>query len=149
MKIIIATDGSEYSRAAIEKACQFLDNRKRVEIKIISVYQGYIPLNTHPQLFQYAEEFEQAMKKQAQENADEAVALINKTLPEFSLEVTTLVRLGANDRVIVETAEEWNADLIVVGSHGRGFWGRALIGSVSDSVIHHAPCSVLIVRKTN
>ena len=37
-------------------------------------------------------------------------------------------------------------DLIVVGSHGRGFWGR-LLGSVSDGVVHHAPCSVLVVRK--
>ena len=57
--------------------------------------------------------------------------------------------MGATNRVIIETAKDWNADLIVVGSHGRGFWGRTMIGSVSDSVIHHAPCSVLVVRKTD
>ena len=47
---------------------------------------------------------------------------------------------------IIELAREWGADLIVVGSHGRGFWGR-LLGSVSTGVVHHAPCSVLVVRK--
>ena len=147
MKIIIATDGSEYSRAAIEKACQLLSNTESTEIKIVSVYQAYIPLDTYPQSIQYTEEFERAMHEQAQKYADEAVALVNNTLPESKPEITTLVRLGTSDRVIIEAAEEWKADLIVVGSHGRGFWGRAFIGSVSDSVVHHAPCSVLIVRR--
>lgn len=54
---------------------------------------------------------------------------------------------GAADRAIIETAKEWEADLIVVGSHGRGFWGRLTAGSVSDSLVHHAPCSVLVARK--
>jgi nucleotide-binding universal stress UspA family protein len=39
-----------------------------------------------------------------------------------------------------------NADLIVVGTHGRGRVGRALLGSVSTGVVHHAACDVLIVR---
>jgi len=48
--------------------------------------------------------------------------------------------------MIVEAAEEWDADMIVVGSHGHGFWGRLALGSVSDAVIHQAPCSVLIAK---
>ncbi len=47
---------------------------------------------------------------------------------------------------IVEEAQKWSADLIVLGSHGYGFWERMLLGSVSNAVVHHAPCSVLIVR---
>ncbi|MCB1025610.1 MAG: universal stress protein [Acidobacteria bacterium] len=53
----------------------------------------------------------------------------------------------AVDNEIVEKAKRWNADLIIVGSHGRGFWGRVMLGSISDSLVHHAPCSVLVVRK--
>jgi nucleotide-binding universal stress UspA family protein len=49
---------------------------------------------------------------------------------------------------IVDAARSERADMIVVGSHGRGTLGRALIGSVSDQVVRHAPCPVLVVRST-
>jgi nucleotide-binding universal stress UspA family protein len=49
---------------------------------------------------------------------------------------------------IVDAANSEGADLIVVGSHGRSTFGRALIGSVSDQVVRHAPCPVLVVRST-
>jgi nucleotide-binding universal stress UspA family protein len=62
-------------------------------------------------------------------------------------EVANEVLRGGAAPAIVEAACEWDADLIVVGSHGYGFWSRALLGSVSNSVVHHAPCSVLIVRE--
>lgn len=78
------------------------------------------------------------------------------------LEVTAaeLVRRGRRDGVptgfliwegdpaesIVEVAQAEGADVIVVGSHGRGAIGRALIGSVSDQVVRRAPCPVLVVR---
>ncbi len=54
--------------------------------------------------------------------------------------------MGDPGQAIVEIAEDWHSDLIVVGSHDRGFWSRALLGSVSDAVVHHAPCSVLVVE---
>jgi Universal stress protein UspA and related nucleotide-binding proteins len=47
---------------------------------------------------------------------------------------------------IVEAAQSESADMIVVGSHGRGALGRALIGSVSDQVVRRAPCPILVVR---
>ena len=47
---------------------------------------------------------------------------------------------------IVEAAQSEGADMIIVGSHGRGTLGRALIGSVSDQVVRHAPCPILVVR---
>ncbi len=147
MKIIIATDGSEFSRAANEKCCLLPGKKSNLEIKIVSAYQAYIPLDNHPQSVQYVETFAREMHKQAEGYVDEAATVIRKVLPDADIDLTTLVKVGATDRVIIETAEEWQADLIVVGSHGRGFWGRALLGSVSDAVIHHAPCSVLVVRK--
>lgn len=47
---------------------------------------------------------------------------------------------------IIEVAKKWPADLIVMGSHGRGRIGGLLLGSVSQGVLHYAPCPVLVVR---
>ena len=59
----------------------------------------------------------------------------------------THLRVGAAAKKIVELAEEIGAGLIVVGSRGRGGIRRALMGSVSDSVLRHAHCPVLITRE--
>lgn len=57
------------------------------------------------------------------------------------------LRMGRPDREIVNLAGEIDAGLIVMGSRGRGGISRALMGSVSDSVVRHAHCPVLVVRK--
>ncbi|MDQ3798832.1 MAG: universal stress protein, partial [Acidobacteriota bacterium] len=64
-----------------------------------------------------------------------------------NIDVTTQISTGAPDETLIEAARKWSADLIVIGSHGRGFWGRMLLGSITDALVHHAPCSVLVVRK--
>jgi nucleotide-binding universal stress UspA family protein len=57
--------------------------------------------------------------------------------------------LKANAAEVIEkVAEEWSADLVVVGSHRRGGVGRALLRRVTDAVVHRAPCPVLAVRGT-
>lgn len=56
------------------------------------------------------------------------------------------VVLGSPADEIVKAAEEWPADLIIIGSHGRGGLQRALLGSVAEAVMRHAPCPVLVVR---
>ncbi|MFN8515911.1 MAG: universal stress protein [Thermomicrobiales bacterium] len=58
----------------------------------------------------------------------------------------TLLREGAPASDIVAAAQEWQADLIVVGTHGRGGLGRLVLGSVAESVLRDAPCPVLVVR---
>jgi nucleotide-binding universal stress UspA family protein len=55
-------------------------------------------------------------------------------------------RVGRPDREIVDLAEEIGAGLIVMGSRGLGAMRRVLLGSVSESVLRHAPCPVLVVR---
>jgi nucleotide-binding universal stress UspA family protein len=56
-------------------------------------------------------------------------------------------RLGRPDAQIVGLADELGAGLIVLGSRGLGLLRRALMGSVSDSVVRHAHCPVLVVRE--
>jgi len=146
MKILIATDGSTFSQAAVEKLCRLVVKAKDAAIKIVSVYSMVIPLDDFTPSAEYSEKLERAQKAQAEEAAEKAAAAIRRCLPDSNLDLTTKISIGNPPQVIVETAKEWNADLIVTGSHGRGFWKRMLLGSVSDAVVHHAPCSVLVIR---
>ncbi len=69
----------------------------------------------------------------------------------------TLIRSGVREFVdsgkpaskIIEIANSWHADLIVMGSHGRGKMEGLLMGSVSQEVLHHARCPVLVVQARN
>jgi nucleotide-binding universal stress UspA family protein len=69
---------------------------------------------------------------------------IRRRSPEVS--VSTRIREGVPKDVIVEEAREWDADLIVVGSHGYGRVKRLVLGSVAAAVVASAPCSVQVVR---
>jgi len=102
----------------------------------IDVYGGYIPETSE-------------MERTARENAERVVQTTVEKLKSLFNEppgISTDVLFGSPDSRIVETAEEMEADLIVIGSHGYNAWERLLLGSVSNSVVHHAPCSVLVAR---
>jgi nucleotide-binding universal stress UspA family protein len=60
--------------------------------------------------------------------------------------VTTIAKEGDPKADVIDVAAEWRADLIMLGSHGRKGLDRFLVGSVSEAVALHAPCSVQIVR---
>ena len=149
MKILIATDGSDFSRQAIEKACEMLANSKNNLIEIISVSEEVAHPVGEPFAVstEYIQEMEKIGRAQATKFASEAEEIIRGGFADSSVQVTTKIVKGSAGRAIVEEAESWGADLIVVGSHGYGFWGRTFLGSTSDKVIHHAHCSVLVVRK--
>jgi nucleotide-binding universal stress UspA family protein len=152
MKILLATDGSDFSRAAIEKLCRMIVNPDaQASIKVVSVYGRFAPIAAEPFAVSaaYYAELETEARRQSERFAEEAAAQIRRCLAEAkNVDVSTLIEAGTPHRVIVEEARRWGADLIVVGSHGHGFWERALLGSTSDGVIHHAPCSVLVVRQS-
>ena len=149
MRILITTDGSDFSRAAIEKCCQMVVKPESTAIKIVSVYELTLPLDVFPSPTDFSEKLEQSAREQAEEFAEQAAAMIREYFPDSNIDLTLQIAVGAPEQILIEEAKEWNADLVVVGSHGRGFWGRLTLGSVTDSIIHHAPCSVFVVRKTS
>ncbi len=147
MRILFATDGSNLSNAAIEMLKKFTFDEKD-EIKIVSVvdvlvpmaidiYGGYLPDMT---------EFEKSAKETAVKILDDAAEKLRMHFKSTALTIETEVLFGSPESRIVETADEMKPELVVVGSHGYSRWERLLLGSVSDSVVHHAPCSVLVVR---
>ena len=56
------------------------------------------------------------------------------------------IHVGKPASEIIRTAKEWPTDIIVIGSHGRHGIQRALLGSVAEAVMRHAPCPVLVIR---
>lgn len=148
MKILIATDGSDYSEAAVAACCDSLIRPESADVLVVSAFEDAYPIMAEPFAIsaEYYQKVEDAVMEQCQTFVDEAEAMIRERFPNAGFPIATEVLRGAADQQIVDKATAWGADIIVVGSHGRGFWGR-LLGSVSDGVVHHAPCSVLVVRK--
>jgi nucleotide-binding universal stress UspA family protein len=147
MKLLFATDGGKQCDAAVESIHR-LALGDGDEIKVMSVVDMALPMavDIYGGFLPDTSEFE----KTARENAAKILAETSDKLKAFTdagkITISTDILFGSPDSRIVETAEEWNADLIVVGSHGYSRWERLLLGSVSDSVVHHAPCSVLVIR---
>lgn len=148
MKILIATDGSDYSKAAVEECCRIVIQPENANVLIVSAYEDAHPISAEPFALsaEYYQKLVEVVREQSQTFVEEAKNTIRDRFPEAEFEISTELLAGSPAQQIVERAKDWKADLIVVGSHGRGFWGR-LLGSVSDGVVHHAPCSVLVVRK--
>jgi nucleotide-binding universal stress UspA family protein len=147
MRVLIGTDGSDFSKAAVMESCKYFDPAG-AEVMIVSAYEDAAPIAAEPFVIsaEYYQKLEDAVREQAHDFVKNAESDLRAACPGRDPKISTRVVCGAPDQQLIEIAKEWNADLIVVGSHGRGFWGR-LLGSVSTGVVHHAPCSVLIVRK--
>jgi nucleotide-binding universal stress UspA family protein len=86
-----------------------------------------------------------ALVASAKEDARKLIDEFRKRLPQ-PLTALEFVQIGSPLTEIVNAATEWPADLIVIGSHGRAGIRRALLGSVAEGVMRHAPCPVLVVR---
>ena len=147
MKIIVATDGSEFGQAAVDFTSRIIAQPESAEVKVVCVNEPYAP-NEFETLVESMDELADP-KNPAAQSAEEVARKAAESLKRAfaNLQVTHEVLGGMAARAIVEKAAEWQADLIVLGSHGRGFWSRNWLGSVSDRVAHHAQCAVTIVRR--
>jgi nucleotide-binding universal stress UspA family protein len=145
MKILLAIDGSPCSEVAVEEVAR-RPWPPDAQVRIISVVEPPGALTAEPYMGVggYFEEVERLKRRQAEEVLARASEVLRAGAAQMG--VSTEALTGSPKRTIVEEAEAWGADLIVVGSHGYHTWERMLLGSVSQSVAAHALCSVLIVR---
>jgi len=144
LKILLATDGSPCSDRALQSvAMRPWPGGSQVEL--MSVIHTNVPLVPEPTLMGVAG-YEQALEADRQD-APVRVQRAERFLNAHSaLPVAIKVLEGNPGHTIVQEAERWGADLVVLGSHGYGPVRRAVLGSVSKHVAVHAPCSVEIVR---
>jgi len=147
MKILLATDGSDYSKAAVNSVAE-RPWPEGSEVKIISAMEiPYAPATeTWVLPASYYSELERVAREQAEAAIKYAVDRIESGMAP-GLEIITKIIGGSAGEVILDEAEKWGADLIVLGSHGYSGWQRFLLGSVSHAVATHAHCSVEIVRQ--
>jgi nucleotide-binding universal stress UspA family protein len=144
MKILLAIDSSEYSAQAVTEVAMRPWPPDTV-VCVLSAVESITP--PAAELWYDAggslEQVQQEMTKRAKElTANAAERLQGK-----GLKIETVVREGDPRSVILDEAENWSADLIIVGSHGYTGIKRLLLGSVALSVVSHAPCSVEVVRR--
>jgi nucleotide-binding universal stress UspA family protein len=152
MKILIGTDGSDCSMAAVRSVAE-RPWPVGSQISVISVVPLIIPFGEtmpFPVAPIYPPDFIDTAAKQARGRAEEAVARARQILNEARIKPveTEFQPLGDARQVILDEAKDWGADLIVVGSHGYRGVDRFMLGSVSESVAMHAHCSVEVIRES-
>jgi nucleotide-binding universal stress UspA family protein len=130
MKILLATDGSHYSRSAVDllKRTPFVSPGNEVSVLMV------VPAVNLPAQIASRREGETLARDEAQR------------LHDVGFAVHTILREGHVAQCIIDTAEEFGAELVVVGSRGLSSAKRLLLGSVSQKTMKYAPCSVLVAR---
>lgn len=142
-KILLTTDGSMNSLKAADYAIGLAKkNNAYIEVLYVSEFPKETGdmLEVPPDFNE--EQFEEFLKERYHDIIDTTI----KRLERAGLSATCKVRFGDTAQVICEEAEVTGCKLIVIGSRGQTAASRFLLGSVSNQVINHAPCPVLVVR---
>ena len=143
-KILLATDGSEEAALATQTAVDIAD-KTGSELHVVLVGLSVALVGMGPA------EIADIPGPRQEELTEEAQRLLDTQLKQIEAAGGTVtqahLRIGKADEEIIGLAEELDAGLIVMGSRGLGGIRRVLMGSVSDSVVRHAHCPVLVVRK--
>jgi nucleotide-binding universal stress UspA family protein len=145
MKVLLAIDGSVCSLEAVKEVATRRWPEDTV-IKVLAVVTAWLPGIPDPFLIGAAMyvDLMESERKRLHKLVETTAAQLSAACRELRIE--TMVVDGQPKEVIVEEAEKWGADLILIGSHGYGSVKRLMLGSVSQAVATHAPCSVEIVR---
>ena len=139
LRVVLATDGSTDARAAGDWLGHFpLPASTRVLVVAVAT------LPPSPLDIPTVREFYESLRGEARRAAEDSATAL---APRFERTETRVVE-GDPREVLVRVAREWDADLLVVGARGLGAVKRFLLGSVSTTVLHHAPCSLLVARGT-
>jgi nucleotide-binding universal stress UspA family protein len=154
LRILLACDGSPVSQHAAELLARFTwppDATGTVVVVIESMFAGELPewlvkqvRDTNTEAFAQAWVKEHDSEREAKK---QEMLAYRRQLPESFQQSQPLVAEGHPAEQILRAIDTVDADLVVLGARGLGRWGRLLIGSTSEKVLAHAPCSVLIVRQ--
>jgi nucleotide-binding universal stress UspA family protein len=150
MRILLAVDESPHSAAAVEAVLAQCRPGENMEV---CVFHAVDWIHEMPQSYMYGEgpTYDRdilSLRERSFKKGDDLVRRVAERLQSAGFGATTVTRDADPRRGILDYATEWNADLIVMGSHGRRGLDRLLLGSVAEAVMRHAACSVQIVRNS-
>lgn len=150
MKILVASDGSACSMAAVRSVAERpwpSGSLVRV-VSVIPVILGIGAFHPLPPMYLPSEVLE-TLQNEARSRAEEAISRANQILSAGHVQSVQhgFLPIGDARQVILDEANDWGADLIVLGSHGYRGTNRLMLGSVSESVATHARCSVEVIRE--
>jgi nucleotide-binding universal stress UspA family protein len=150
MKVLLATDGSECSlAAAISVAARPWPGGTVLKVVGVEEIVAFgTPMAASPLGSIYPASLLEELLADAHTRAVDAGEGARKILETAGLKVLGQQPIPAGDprTTILDLAQAWPADLVVLGSHGRRGWDRFLMGSVAESVAVHAHCSVEVIR---
>jgi nucleotide-binding universal stress UspA family protein len=135
-RILAAVDTSPLAAQAADKAAA-LAHALNTQISFVYVIDaspvaigepGYVSTQTHDQLAAAGEALCGSLAKK-----------------HDNLSIEHFIRRGSPSREILATARQWNADLIVIGSHGRGIMGKYFLGNTVEKVLRMSDCAVMVV----
>ncbi len=141
MKILVAYDGSDCAQAALDdlRSAGLPD---KAEVKVVAVLETWLPPPSGWALLQGTSRASQELDALAL--AQGAAVSLRSLFPGW--ELTAQEEMGSPASALLKMADDWQPDLLVVGSHGRSAAGRFLLGSISQKLVHEAHCSVRVAR---
>ncbi len=152
LKIIVASDGSPDSMGGVDllNSFHFTSATKIILLHVVKkhVYETEQILVANPAHY---EEFAQMAERLLEEQGREGVGVLRKVRQRVSSSFTSVeerLAYGHEAHEILKAAKQTRADLVVVGSRGVTGLRKFFLGSVSEKVVHHAPCSVLVARSS-
>jgi len=143
---VIGVDGSRRAERAFDWYVERI-HRKGNQVIIVHTVEIH-NVHPYPSLFVRPELYQAEFEKQRIAAMD-LEEKFNKKMKEHEIEGDYVTMAGRPGQAIAQIAGEFNADLVVVGTRGKGKLRRTILGSVSDYVVNHAPCPVVTVRKNH
>lgn len=142
-RILVPVDFSECSHKAFHYAIQFA-RQFNAELLLLHVLES-VPTPPQPFILDVTEN-QKLIAEQYEEAAKQLSHWRREAAPNSSVRAVTRAGIAAHQEII-EAARENNADLIVIGNHGRTGLARLFLGGTTERVVRHAPCPVLVIRE--
>ncbi|WP_081942975.1 universal stress protein [Myxosarcina sp. GI1] len=152
-KIIVALDDSQLSQKAFEQSL-LLAQKFDAELQLLNVispaeaeYRNTVALAGSGYYAHRVDETAQQEWQLKVESKLEYLQSLAEQAMQAGVSAEFVQEIGEPERQICQSAREWEADLIVIGSHGRKGVNEMLRGSVSNYVSHHVPCDIMLVHQ--
>ena len=143
MQIVLGFDDSTHAQVALQWLC---GQPWGQDTRVVVVSAVRAPITAYAEVYAPAVGYPPEVLEDMTKHHDELAAGAQAELQRAGFTATHRVMQGDPREVLVDAARAENADLIVVGSHGRTGLAKLLLGSVASHVVSHATCSVLVVK---